>query len=448
MSTLVERLPKLVRARLEGRYALQRAINNSFWLFLDQSFRMVAGLLVGVWTARYLGPERYGWLSYALAIVGVVTSATSLGINNVVVRELVLRPQESAPLMGTAFRLRCLGASVGVLACLLIAWWRGRPDDPVKGLIIVLSLGMVMQLGDVIDLLLQARQESWVSAWIRMGANLLASFLRIGLLLADAPIIWFAAAAVAEFGLSSLGWLWVARRRGWQYQAWHGEWVRMLTLLKESWPLALAGLTIYAQAYADQVIIGSALGGSQLGQYAAAIRIISVFSFIPTVIQTVAAVEITRAKQEGEVRYQQRLFNLYRLMIGIFLVVAVPLILFGSQIAQALYGHAYAGASVLLPWLTLRLLFTNFGVARSIFITNENLFRFALATAVAGALVNIALNLVLVPAWGAPGAIAASMVSFIITTFGLEPFQPRARQNLYLMLQAIFFPWRRQPQGS
>jgi O-antigen/teichoic acid export membrane protein len=448
VSTLVEKLPKFMRTRLAGRLGLQRAINNSFWLFLDQSFRMLAGLLVGVWTARYLGPERYGWLNYALAIVGVVTSATSLGINSVVVRELVNRPQETLPLMGTALRLRTIGASVGVLACLVIAWYRDSADDPVKALIVVISLGMALQLGDVFDLLLQAQQETWVSAWIRMGANLLASLLRIALLLSDAALIWFAVATVAEFALSTSGWLWIARRRGWRLGTRHGEAERMVALLKESWPLALAGLTIYAQAYADQVIIGSALGGSELGQYAAAIRIIAVFSFIPTVIQTVAAVEITRAKQRGPDLYRQRLYNLYRLMFGIFVAVAIPLSVFGSQITRALYGPAYAGAALLLPWLTLRLLFTNFGVARSIFITNENLFSFALLTAVAGALVNIGLNLRLIPAWGAPGAIVASMASFLVTTFALEPFQARARQNLLLMLRAMFFPWRQQPQGS
>lgn len=437
-----------MRARLEGRVALQRAINNTFWLFLDQSFRMFGGLVVGVWTARYLGPERYGWLNYALAIVGVVTSATSLGINNVVVRELVIRPHESAQLMGTAFRLRSLGASVGVLVCLLIAWLRGNPNDPVKALVIVISLGMVVQLGDVVDLLLQARQESRVSAWIRMAANFLASLLRIGLLVADASLIWFAVATVAEFALSTSGWLWVARRRGWHMGSWHGESARMAALLKESWPLALAGLTIYTQAYADQVIIGSALGGSELGQYAAAIRIIALFGFIPTVIQTVAAVEITRAKQGGDALYRRRLFNLYRLMFVIFVAVAIPLSVFGSVVTRTLYGPAYAGAALLLPWLTLRLLFTNFGVARSIFITNENLFSFSLLTAVAGALVNVGLNLLLIPAWGAAGAIVASLVSFMVSTFALEAFQERARQNLLLMLQAMFFPWRQQPQGS
>jgi O-antigen/teichoic acid export membrane protein len=442
----VNALTQIVRSRLEGRDVLRQAINNSFWLSCDQFFRMAAGLVVGVWMARYLGPERYGWLNYAIAIVGVVQSATSLGINSVVVRELVLQPGEAAPIMGTAFSLRASGALFGVVACIAIAFWRGQSQPQVEGLIIVVALQMVLQLGDVMDLLLQARRESRVSGWIRMVSCLCGSLLRLGLILGRAPLIWFAAATIVDFGLNSVGWWWVARRRGWRFHVFQGQTGRMLALLRESWPLALSGLSIYAQAYADQVIIGSALGGSQLGQYAAAIRMVSVFGFIPTVVQMVAAAEITRAKQEGEARYRQRLYGLYRLMVAMFWLVALPLVLLGPPICRILYGHAYEGASELLPWLTLRLLFTNFGVARGIYITNESMFGFSLTTAVAGAVANIALNLVFVPAWGAPGAIAASLISFFITTFGLEPFEPRARKNLWLMLQAIFMPWRPVPQ--
>ena len=98
--------------------------------------------------------------------------------------------------------------------------------------------------------------------------------------------------------------------------------------------------------------------------------------------------------------------------------------------------------ATLLPWLAFRLFFTNFGVARSVFITNEGLFRFGLLTAVAGAVVNLGLNVVLVPAWGARGAILTSFASFGVTTFALEVFQPQARENLRLMARAVFLPWR------
>lgn len=441
--TVSDKLPAFLRTRLAGRDTLRRAMDNSFWLFCDQLLRMAAGLLVGIWMARYLGPERYGWLSYALAVVGMVGSFTSLGINTVVVRELVRTPAEAGAWMGTAFFLRSAGASVGFLACVALAWLQSVPADSVRPMIVIVAAGMFFQALDVIDLLFQAKGESWVSAWVRMAACILASLLRVGLILGHAPVWAFAAAGVAELALCAAGWLRAAQRRGWRASEWRCERARVRALLHESWPLALSGLAIYAQAYFDQLVIGSMLGGGELGQYAAAIRLVSVFAFVPMVVQTVAAPEVTRAKRDDETLYRRRLHGLYRFMFGLFLITAVPLILLGPPAARWLYGASYAGTAVLLPWLAFRLFFTNLGVARSVFITNEGLFRFGLLTAVVGAVVNLALNFVLVPRWGARGAVLASYGSFGVTTFALEVFQPRARANLRLMASAVCLPWRR-----
>jgi O-antigen/teichoic acid export membrane protein len=440
---LSDKLPELIRRRLEGRDTLRRAFDNSFWLFCDQLLRMAAGLLVGVWIARYLGPEKYGWLSYAVAVVGLVSSFTSLGINAVVVRELARTPNEVDQWMGTAFLLRSSGAAVGFLACVVLVWCRAMPSEEVRLLTLIVALGLFFQTLDVVDLLFQSRGESQVSAWVRMVACAVVSVVKMALLLAHAPVFAFAAAGVFELMLSAVGWWWVARRRGWQIAHWRCERLRVVALLRESWPLAVAGLAVYVQAYADQLVIGTMLGSAELGQYAAAVRLVSVFAFVPMVVQTVAAPEITRAKLADETLYRRRLCNLYRLMFLLFSVVVVPLIFLGPYAAKLLYGSSYAGTAALLPWLGLRLLFTIFGVARSVFITNEGLFRFALLTAVVGAVVNIGLNLWWVQRWGAIGAIAASIASFATTTFALEFFQPRARINLGLMARAIFLPWRR-----
>lgn len=226
---------------------------------------------------------------------------------------------------------------------------------------------------------------------------------------------------------------------------WRTDRARVSHLLRESWPLAVSGFAISTQAYADQLVLGLMLGGDELGQYAAALRLVGVFAFVPMVVQTVAAPEITRAKRDDEILYQRRLHSLYRLMFGIFVITALPLIVLGPLATRLLFGASYAGAAALIPWLAFRLFFTNFGIARGIFVTNEGLFRFALVTSIAGAVANIGLNLLLVPHWGARGAIVASFVSFALTVFALEVFQPRARLNLRLMLCAIALPWRRFP---
>ena len=443
MISVSDRLPAFLRARLAGRATLRQAVDNSFWLFCDQLLRMGLNLVVGVWMARYLGPTDFGLLNYAFAVVTIVGSCTSLGINAVVVRELVRVPAETNAWLGTAFFLKSAGASVGFLVCVGLAWLQPFADAQMPALIMVVAAGMFLQTLDVIDLLFQSRGESRVSAWVRMAACVSTNAIKVALILNHASLLALGAAGVIEIGLSALGWLWAAKIAGWRPAVWRCERRRAAVLMAESWPLAVSGLAVNVQAYADQVMLGAMLGGGELGQYAAAFRVVGVFSFVPMVVQTVAAPEITRAMHDDGALYWRRLYDLYRLMFLLFLVVALPLILLGAPVVAWLYGASYAGAGILIPWLAFRLFFTNFGVARSTFLTNEGLFRFALLTAVAGALVNLLLNLALIPRWGARGAVVSSLASFAVTTFALEALQPRTRANLRLMIRAMLTPWRR-----
>lgn len=445
--SLVNRMPAFVRARLAGRQVLQRALNDSVWLFADQLLRMGLSLITGVWIARYLGPDRYGWFSYATAAVGMATSLTSLGINAVVVRDLVRAPDYTAMLMGSAFGIRLIGALASLGICIGLTTVRAPPVQAVSALILILAVGMVCQTFDVIDLLFQAKGQQRVSAWVRMFGCGIASLAKIALIVFKAPLEAFAVASAAELAIDSVCWLWASAQRGWHLSAWRWSRTFVGRLLRESWPLALAGVAIYAQAYTDQLVIGSMLSANDLGQYAAAMRLVSAFGFVPMVIYTVAAPELTRAKLQDEALYRQRLFGLYRMMFLLFVAIAAPLALLGPFVTRLLYGLPFAQAASLLPWLAFRLFFTNFGVARTAFVTNEGLFGFSLITAVAGAVTNIALNFVLVRSLGSIGAIVSSMVSFTVTTFALDIFEPRARANLRLMLLATVFPFRRTIAG-
>jgi O-antigen/teichoic acid export membrane protein len=435
-------LPAFLARRLTGRATLQQALDNSAWLFVDQLVRMAAGLLVGVWIARYLGPEQYGWLNYAAAVIGTIGVLTSLGLNAVVVREIAREPAAAGVWMGAAFLLKSLGGAVGFLLCVGAAWLQPAAMSATRPLIVIVGLGLFFQGLDIYDLFFQAKGTSRISAWVRIVACVLANLLKVGLILGNASLAALAATATVELAISGAGWIFAGRTTGHPLGSLRVERARVLTLLRESWPLALSGLALYVQAYADQLVIGIFLGGVELGEYSAALRLVAVFGFVPMVLQTVAAPEITRAKRDDERLYRRRLHNFYRLMFVMFVLTAVPLIIFGPWVVTRLFGASYVGAAALLPLLAFRLFFSNLGVARSVFITNEGLFHFALLTAIVGALVNLLFNVWWVPQWGARGAILASFVSFGVTTFGLEVFHPAARANLGVMLRAIFLPWR------
>lgn len=435
-------LPEFLTRRLAGRETLQRSIDNGLWLFADQMIRMIAGLVVGVWVARYLGPTRYGWLNYAAALVGSVGAFTSLGLGSVVVREMVREPQAARGWLGAFFFLRAVAAVLGVLACVVLAWLQPAEAGPAQGLVMIAAVGLLFQTFDVYDSFFQARGDAQVGARVRIAACLAANLLKVALILSGASLPAIACATAAELGLSAVGWAWSGARGNLDLRRLECTRAGVFALWREGWPLAVSGFAVYTQAYADQVIIGLLMGAEDLGQYAAAMRIVSMAAFVPMLVQTVAAPEITRAGRVDPALYRRRLYDFYRLMFVLFLVTALPLALAGPWAARHLFGPAYAPAASLLPLLAFRLFFTTLGVARSVFITNEHLFRFALGTGLAGAAANLILNAWFIPRWGVIGAIWASFGSFAVSNLVCDALQPRARYNLRLMARAALTPWR------
>ena len=74
---------------LKSNQGFMRYFKNTSWLFAEKILRMFVGLFVGIWVARYLGPEQFGLFSYAQSFVGLFTAMATLGLDGIVVRELV-----------------------------------------------------------------------------------------------------------------------------------------------------------------------------------------------------------------------------------------------------------------------------------------------------------------------------------------------------------------------
>ena len=429
--------------RWKARETVRRMCAGGMWLGLEQGLRLGLGLVIGAWAARYLGPEDFGLLSAALAFVAVAGGLATLGMNTILVRELTMKPEAKGEILGTALAMRLAASSLIWLVCVGISFgWGGGDGVAYAALLPLAALALVAQSMDVVERQLQAGGNMRAMAMIRSVAILGSFGLRVALILGEASVGMFALAGACEFGVAAVGLGWRVSRREGGFGCWKVSKERGRALLKEGVPLMIAGLAIHMQAYGDQIMMGAFAVGEELGQYAAALRVVGVCAFFTTIMQTVTAPEIARARKEDAGLYRRRLHGLYRLAMGVSFVTAVPLAIFGPTVVTWLFGEAYREAGTLLPLFALRLFLANLGVARGVFLTTEGMARFVLITAVAGAAANVALNWMLIPAWGATGAIVASLLSFSLTTFGLEWMDGRARANSRLMLAAMLRPWR------
>lgn len=157
---LTKCIPSFIRIRLEGRTALQKILANTGWLFVDKILRMGVGLLVGVWVARYLGPEQFGLYNYALSFVALFSAFATLGLDGIVVRDIVRDPSYKNEILGTAFILKLLGGiSTLILAVGAVSLLRPH-DNLTRWLVGIIAAGTIFQAFDVIDFWFQSQVQS------------------------------------------------------------------------------------------------------------------------------------------------------------------------------------------------------------------------------------------------------------------------------------------------
>ena len=123
---------------------------NTSWLLGERILRMTISLFVGIYVARYLGPERYGLLSYALSFVLLFSALASLGLDDILVRELVNHPDKRQNLLGTVFWLKVFGTVVMGTAISAVLQFKAE-DQQTYWMIALITFGFLFQATNVVD---------------------------------------------------------------------------------------------------------------------------------------------------------------------------------------------------------------------------------------------------------------------------------------------------------
>lgn len=414
---LLRLLPAFIRRRLDGRENLQRIIGNTGWLFADKIVRMGAGLLVGVWVARYLGPAQFGLFNYSLAFVALFSIIANLGLDSIVVRDLVHDPTRRDETLGTAFTLKLVvGAATFVLT--LGAIWLLRPDEgATRWLVGIIAAGTIFQAFDTVDFWFQAQVRSKYTVYARNAAFLAATLIKVVLILLHAPLVAFAWAGLAETVFGAAGLVIAYRNTGFFLRSWRASLALATGLLRDSWPLMLSGVFVIILMKIDQVMLGDMRGDSEVGIFSAALRLSELWYFIPMAIINSVFPAIINARKQDITLYYQRLKELYLLMTWLSLAVAIPVTFFSEQIVNSVYGIKYQDAATVLSIHCWAGIFIFWGLVSNVWYLLENLNHYTMYRCFIGAVVNVCLNLYLIPKYGAKGAAISTLVTQIAASY-------------------------------
>ncbi|MBU1927522.1 flippase [bacterium] len=412
---------------------------NTSWLFGEKILRMVVGLFVGVWVARYLGPEQFGLFSYAQSFVGLFTAIATLGLDGIVVRELVKDESRRDELIGTAFWLKLMGA-LSVLIVLAFAVNFTSNDSYTNTLVFIIASATIFQSFNVIDFYFQSKVLSRYVVFANIITLFLSSIAKIVLILYNAPLIAFAWVTLFDSFILACGFVYfyfkshLANR----VKIFKFNRASAVALLRDSWPLILSGMVIAIYMKIDQVMIKEMMNAEAVGQYAAAVRLSEAWYFIPMVVASSLFPAIINAKKTSKELYYARLQKLYDLMVWMAIAIALPMTFLSDWIVELLYGGQYNQAGSVLMIHIWAGVFVFLGVAFSNYLVSENLTKKSFFRTALGASTNVGLNFVLIPKYGINGAAIATLLSQIIANYIYDFFDRDLHQQLKMKTMSFF----------
>jgi len=424
---------------LKNHQGFMRYFKNTSWLFAEKILRMVVGLFVGVWVARYLGPDKFGLLSYAGSFVGLFSAIATLGLNGIVVRELVKYPEKENELLGTAFYLKLAGAIL-TLMILYIAIHFTSNDYQTNILIFIIASATIFQSFNVIDMYFQSKVMSKYVVYANILSLFVSSLVKIALIITDAPLIAFAWVVLFDSFVLASGFIYFFFKHS-TFKIQHLKFNKStaVDLLRDSWPLILSGMVVAIYMKIDQVMIKEMLNSEAVGNYAVAVRLSEAWYFIPMVITSSLFPAIINAKKESEELYYARLQKLYDLMVWMAIVIALPMTFLSDWVVNLLYGSQYAEAGNVLMIHIWAGVFVFLGVANGKWIINENLMINGMIRTTIGAIINVVLNYVLIKQMQIQGAALSTLVSYFVANYFGLLFYSKTRICFWQQTRAFNF---------
>lgn len=399
-------------------------VSNSFWMLLEKSARIISGILVGILVVRYLGDAQYGILTYGLGIIAILTIFSTLGLDNLVVRELLTRPKFSDKILGTAFGLRFIGSLVVVAGACTYSLMR----DPIETTFIVflLSISIVFQSLSVIDFYFQSQVKGKLTAINQVITLFLSALVKLYLIYTKAPLEWFASMAALEAGISALI----------QYSFYHKEGLKISSWkfsLPEAKHLFILAIPLIASSFiqllyqnVDTILIARFLRDmGQVGQYGAGVRISQASYFIPVAICAAVFPGIINNRNNPDLQIK-RLTQLYSIMIWGAILIILGGTFFGDSVIGFLYGSKFTGAPQIFKihiWVSIPVFW---GTAWGMWMLAIQQQKYVVWMQVINAILILSCEFFLIPKMGISGAAFALVIgSYIAFVFMILAYQPK-----------------------
>jgi len=430
-------------SKIKSSSSTLAAIKNASWLIGEKLFSMLLVLLISIMIARHLGPDSFGMLNYLLAIVALMAPFCALGFNAIITREIVKDTDRQNIIMSTALAFRFIGGGVAALFLFFI-YSLGILSklESSLGWLVLLSIVNIFTALHVIDFWFQAKVLSRYVVKARLIAMLMSSGVKVVLVINNAELNAFVWAAAFESLLISLSFLSIYLYKANFFRVNDIDWQYGFALLKQSKWLVISGIASIIYLKIDQLMLAEMVSVTEVGIYSVASRMSEVWYFFPTAVVASFFPSLLKLKEENEQKYQVRLQKLCDFLFVFALILAICLTFLADWLIIFLFGRDYSAAGFILSLHIWAGLFVFMRALLSKWLLAEHLVFFSFVTHGVGAVINVTLNLWLIPLYQGVGAAVATVISYAFASYIVLFFHHSTRPMAIIMTKSLLFPVR------
>lgn len=420
---------------VEGDILDNRVFKNAAWMIGCKIMQSLINFVIGILTARYLGPSNYGVLSYAMSVVAFAVPIMQLGLNQTLIREFVKSPEREGQILGSALVINSISSVFCMIGTVAFVMFVDAGEKETILICALYSLTLVFQATEITQFWFQSKLLSQYPSIAMLVAYIVVALYKVYLLVTQKSVIWFALSNVLDYSLVSIILMAMYKRIGGQRLGF--SWQTGREMLSRSKYYIIPSLMVMIFQHTDRIMIKLMIGEVETGVYAAAITCIGITGFVFTAVIDSARPVILESKEKNQAVYETRMIQLYSIIACMSIGQSIVMTLFAKPIVHLLYGPEYAKAASILSVAVWYVTFSYYGSVRNVWILAEEKQKYLTGINIAGAVANVVLNYYLIPICGATGAALASLITQFYTNVIIGFLFKPIRENNALMVKSL-----------
>jgi len=383
---------------------------NILVLFASQIVSMGIGFFYLIFSARYLGPELFGLLTFALAFTGIFGLLLDLGLNNLAIREVARDKSRANEYLSNITFIKLIMGVITFGLTAVVAYSLGYSGETLAVVyLLTLSTIFVAFTASFYAIFQSFERMEYLS----IGAILSGLLLLTGaviLIARSAGVVAFAAIYLVCNALV-LGYSFFITKRKFHLFKVEVDLDFWGPTIRQALPFGLSGFFTTIYFWIDSLMLSLIQGNQAVGWYNAGYRLVFSLLFIPTVFSAAVFPAMSRfhISSRDSLHMMWKKFIRFMLILGI--PIAVGTTLLAGRVVPLIFGEGYAPSVAvvqLLIW-SLVFIFVNAAFVRLFESTNKQI----IVTKITGlmVIVNVAINLVLIPKFSYVGASIAILIT-------------------------------------